>query len=269
MGPTQPKEMTVEACVMATDKPNHSRTRCAAEGDVFERDRKSSVVGRDMNSECKLFRGDCLDVLKSIESGSVDMVLADLPYGEVNRESSGLRNLNKGLADICEIDLIKFVAEIVRVCKGSIYLFCGVDQISKLSISMKAQKLSTRLGLWEKSNPSPMNGKHVWLSGAEFCVFGRKAKATFNEHCKKPIWKFPAGRNSFHPTQKPIPLLETLIKASTNEGDTVLDPTMGSGSTGVACKNLGRKFIGIEMDANYFAIAKRRIDSCNLQAELK
>ena len=66
---------------MATDKPNRSRTGCAAEGDVFERATMASVVGRDMNSDCKLFRGDCLDVLKSIESGSVDMVLADLPYG--------------------------------------------------------------------------------------------------------------------------------------------------------------------------------------------
>jgi len=63
-----------------------------------------------------------------------------------------------------------------------------------------------------------------------------------------------------HGTQKPVALLEYLIKTYTNEGDTVLDPTMGSGSTGVACKNLGRKFIGIEMDANYFDIAKRRID---------
>jgi site-specific DNA-methyltransferase (adenine-specific) len=64
-----------------------------------------------------------------------------------------------------------------------------------------------------------------------------------------------------HPTQKPVALLEYLIKTYTNEGDTVLDPTMGSGSTGVACKNLGRKFIGIEMDAGYFEIAKARISS--------
>jgi site-specific DNA-methyltransferase (adenine-specific) len=81
--------------------------------------------------------------------------------------------------------------------------------------------------------------------------------------------EFNRDSKRVHPTQKPVALLEYLIKTYTNEGDTVLDPTMGSGSTGVACKNLGRKFIGIEMDAGYFAIAKRRIDSCNLQAEFK
>jgi site-specific DNA-methyltransferase (adenine-specific) len=78
-----------------------------------------------------------------------------------------------------------------------------------------------------------------------------------------------ARKLQVHPTQKPVSLLEYLIKTYTNEGDTVLDPTMGSGSTGVACKNLGRKFIGIEMDADYFSISKRRIEACSLQAEFK
>ena len=75
-------------------------------------------------------------------------------------------------------------------------------------------------------------------------------------------WKiFKRDRDKLHPTQKPVPLLEYLIKTYTNEGDTVLDFTMGSGSTGIACKNTNRNFIGIEMDKNYFDIAKNRIET--------
>lgn len=73
--------------------------------------------------------------------------------------------------------------------------------------------------------------------------------------------------NGFHPTQKPVPLLEYLIRTYTNEGETVLDPTMGSGSTGVACANTGRRFIGIELDAGYFEIARKRIEEANCNDE--
>ena len=104
-----------------------------------------------------------------------------------------------------------------------------------------------------------MNGNKLWLSGSEFCVFARKPKATFNRHCEKPIWKFPVGKSKIHPTQKPVDLMEYIIGSSSKTGDTVLDFTLGSGTTGVACKNTQRKFIGIELDDNYFDIATKRI----------
>jgi site-specific DNA-methyltransferase (adenine-specific) len=104
-----------------------------------------------------------------------------------------------------------------------------------------------------------MNGSRLWVSGLEFCVFARRPNATFNEHCKKALWQAPSGRSKLHPTQKPVSLMERLILASTNEGDTVLDNCMGSGTTGVASVNTGRKFIGIERDPTYFAIATNRI----------
>ena len=112
-----------------------------------------------------------------------------------------------------------------------------------------------------------MNGGKVWLSGAEFCAIGRQAKATFNRHCEKPIWKYPCGRNKFHPTQKPTELLEYLIESSTNPGDVVLDNCMGSGSTGVACVNTGRNFIGIELDQGYFDIAANRIAAAESEVQ--
>jgi len=209
----------------------------------------------------RLLQGDCLELMKTIPDGSVDMVLTDIPYGEVNQKSSGLRKLDRGNADRCDFDLNDMVDEFIRVAIGSFYVFCGTEQISNLIGAFKQNGLTTRLCAWEKSNPSPMNGSKLWLSGMEFCVFARKPKATFNEHCQKALWKFPVGRSKIHPTEKPASLMERLVLASTNQGDTILDPFMGSGTTGVACKNLNRDFIGIELDENYFNIARERIDA--------
>jgi len=206
-----------------------------------------------------LMQGDCLELMKTIPDGSVDMVLTDIPYGEVNQKSSGLRRLDRGNADACDFDLNLMVDEFARVASGSFYVFCGTEQISVITTAFKRHKLTTRVCAWEKSNPSPMNGSKLWLSGMEFCVFARKPKATFNEHCQKALWRFPVGRSKIHPTEKPVALMSRLVAASTNEGNIILDPFMGSGTTGVAAKNLNRSFIGIELDETYFNIAKERI----------
>ena len=208
-----------------------------------------------------LRHGDCLDVMKTIPAGVVSLVMADIPYGEVNQKSSGLRLLDRGTADKCDIDLTQMVSECVRICLGSFYIFCGTEQISLLVSEFRKYKLTTRVGAWEKTNPSPMNGSKLWVSGLEFCVFARKPKATFTEHCKKALWRLPVGRSKIHPTEKPVALMERLVAASSLRDDVVLDFTMGSGTTGVACANTGRRFIGIEKDEGYFKIAKERISA--------
>lgn len=141
-------------------------------------------------------------------------------------------------------------------------MFCGTEQVSAIRATMVEKGLSTRLCIWEKTNPSPMNGQVIWLSGIECCVYGKKKNATFNEHCKNTVFRFPTVKGKLHPTQKPIDLMKYLIEVSSNENDIVLDPFMGSGSTGVACINTNRSFIGIELDKTYFDIAKERIESC-------
>lgn len=197
--------------------------------------------------------------MKDIPDGSVDMVLCDLPYGEVNHKSGGLRLLDRGAADECNMDLALVAYELNRLCLGTIYAFCGTEQISDLVGVFKRYGMTTRVCVWEKSNPSPINGTRLWLSGLEFCVFARKANATFNEHCKKALWQAPSGRSKIHPTEKPVKLMERLILASSNKGDTVLDICMGSGTTGVACGNTNRRFIGIELKRDYYHIARKRI----------
>ena len=105
-----------------------------------------------------------------------------------------------------------------------------------------------------------MNGQHVYLSGVEVGVwFKPRGFKTFNAHCKNTVFKYANGRSKTHPTEKNHELLKDLILDNTNEGDLILDNTMGSGTTGVVCKNTNRDFIGIEQDDKYFKIAEERI----------
>ena len=212
------------------------------------------------NSTIQLIHGDCLDVMKSFNDKSVSAIITDIPYGVVNRESNGLRNLDKGKADIVTFDIPSMLDSFIRICYGTIYVFCGTEQVSQIREYLADYGLSTRLCIWEKTNPSPMNGQHLWLSSIECCVFAKFKNATFNEHCKSSVWRFPTVKGKVHPTMKPLKLMEYLVETSTNNGDTVLDPFMGSGTTGVACKNLNRNFIGIELYSGYFKIAEDRIN---------
>ena len=207
----------------------------------------------------KIYLGDCLELMRDIEDNAVDCVLTDIPYNECNRADNGLRNLNKSKADIGDFDLEELTSILSDKTKGSIYMFCGINQVSEIRKTMTAKGLSTRVIVWEKTNPSPMNGDVIWLSGVELCIFGKKKGATYNYHCKNTVLRYPCGRSKVHPTQKPINLFRALISASTKEGDVILDPFMGSGTTALAAIASKRHFIGCELDEGYFKIATERI----------
>ena len=198
--------------------------------------------------------------MKQFDDKSIELCVTDIPYGEVNRKSNGLRNLDKHKADEVTFSLSDFLSELNRIIFGSIYIFCGTEQVSEIRGTLVKYGFSTRLIIWEKTNPSPMNGQHIWLSGVECCVYGKRKGAVFNGHCNNTVLRFPCGRNKLHPTQKPLDLIKQLIEFSSNKGGLVLDPCMGSGTTGIACKELERDFIGIELDKEYFEIAKNRIE---------
>ena len=205
-------------------------------------------------------QGDCIEVMKSMKNDSVDFTLTDIPYNEVNRQSNGLRDLDKQKADVLTFDLNVFLEEVYRITKNSICIFCGREQFSEIYSFFAKQKGTVRPIVWQKSNPSPMNGQHIYLSGVEFAVWFKKSGAkVFNAHCKNTVFKYPNGSSKLHPTEKNHGLLKELILDNTNENDIVFDCCMGSGSTGVACVNTNRNFIGIELDENYFNIAKERI----------
>ena len=210
----------------------------------------------------KLYNNNCMNILPSLKDGGITLTLTDIPYDEVNRKSAGLRNLNKSHADIITFPLDEFIDEIVRVTSGSIYIFCGSVQVSHIRNRLIEHGMSVRHCIWEKNNPSPMNGQHMWLSSIENCVYGRKKGAYFDikERCKSAVWKCPTEKYKGHPTPKPISLMERLIQASSKPEDIVFDPCMGSGAVGIAAKRTRRNFIGIEMDKKYYNITQDRID---------
>ncbi len=206
----------------------------------------------------RIHHTDALTLLRSLSDDSVDLVLTDIPYAEVNRGSNGLRLLDKGNADVLTFPLRKFLRECERVCKGSIYIFCGIEQVSIIRRQFK-RTMSTRHCIWEKTNPSPMNGEYLWLSSIENCVYAKKQGATFNEFCKSSVWKFPAGSSSKHPTEKSLALFQYLIETSSREGDIVLDPCVGSGTTAVAARNTKRRYICGDLSSDYVLIARDRL----------
>lgn len=211
----------------------------------------------------ELYNEDCMNVLKNMKNDSVDLTLTDIPYGTVNRESNGLRSLDKNNADVVTFDLERFIQEVYRVTKGTIIIFCGKEQLSfiyKLFHEKQSRKYGTvRQLIWKKTNPSPMNGQYIYLSGIENAVWFKKKGGTFNAKCKNTVFQYPCGRSKLHPTEKNHNLLKELILDNSNEGDIVFDPCMGSGSHGLVAKNLNRDFIGIELDDTYFKIAEDRL----------
>ena len=209
----------------------------------------------------KLINSDCIKVMKSMLPESVMFTLTDIPYDAVNRGSNGLRNLDKEEADIITFDLNEFLEEVYRITSNSIVIFCGKEQFSNIYEYFASKKGTVRPIIWEKSNPSPMNGQYIYLSGVELAVWFKKSGAkTFNAHCKNTVFKYPNGRSKLHPTEKNHELLKQLILDNSNEDDLVFDPCMGSGSHLLVAKNLNRKYLGVELSEKYFNIAKKRIE---------
>lgn len=212
-------------------------------------------------STYKLYQGDCITKLTTMQDNSVNFTLTDIPYDAVNRSSNGLRELDKGKADVLTFDLLVFLEQVYRVTSNSICIFCGKEQFSTIYDFFVNKKGTVRPIIWEKTNPSPMNGQYIYLSGVEFAVWFKKSGAkVFNAHCKNTVFRHPNGRSKLHPTEKNHELLKELILDNTNEGDIVFDPCMGSGSHGVVALENSRRFSGIELDEGYFNIAQNRIE---------
>lgn len=208
----------------------------------------------------KVYNADCLEGMKRIPDNHVNITLTDIPYGVVNRKSNGLRNLNKEEADVFDIDMNELLREIYRVTEGQIIIFCGKEQFSEIYRFFASKKGTTRSVVWQKTNPSPMNGQYVYLSGVEHAVwFKPRGRKTFNAHCKNTVFTYSNGSRKIHPTQKNLDLFKELIIDNSNEGEIVFDPFMGSGTTAIAAIDTGRNFSGFELDEEYHKLSEQRI----------
>jgi DNA modification methylase len=228
----------------------------------------------------QLIHGDCLEVMKSIPDASVDLVLTDPPYNLTDRTSKmaaftfgGRAGINFGEWDK-DADLFSYIDEVTRVLNknGSFVVFNDWRNLGAISKYSETKGLETKdLIRLKKSNPMPRNRDRRYITDYECAIWLTKAKAkwVFNRQHEK--YQRPEFLHSIesglHPTQKSLGLMSDLVKIHSIEGQTILDPFMGSGTTGVACKNLKRNFIGIEKDEKYFQISKERIEN-TLIAEL-
>ena len=144
----------------------------------------------------------------------------------------------------------------------NMFMFCSNEQVSKLMQWGEKKGYVTTLLVWHKYNSLPF-ANCVWWSDTEFIIHIREKSATFqgNSDLKSKVFRHPIVKSRWgHPTEKPIQLISRYIRIGSNEGDTILDPFMGSGTTGVAALRLNRKFIGIEINNEYFKSAKERIE---------
>jgi DNA modification methylase len=216
-----------------------------------------------------LHLGDCLEVMRQIPDKSVDLVLTDPPYNiarENNFSTMGRAGIDFGEWDK-GFDLFSYIDQVSRVLKkdGSFVVFNDWRNLGSIADYAEKHGFETKdMIRLEKSNPMPRNRDRRYITDYECAIWfvKEKAKWTFNrqdDKYQRP--KFVACIESgLHPTQKNLSLMENLVKIHSNENNVVLDPFMGSGTTGLACKNLNRHFIGIEQNANYFEIAKGRIN---------
>lgn len=225
-------------------------------------------------SNIKLLNGDCYELIKTIPDKSVDLVYIDIPYliekGGVSNSALGkrLQKVTNTLQDISKGIDYSIFDELVRVMKYIyIYIWCSKEQILDI-MKIFVDKYNCRFNLlvWCKTNAVPATGD-MWLPNVEYClVFKEKGAKRYNDgYDLKSKW-YLSGTNKSdkdlydHPTIKPYQFVKQHILHSTDEGDVVLDCFMGSGTTGVACKELGRDFIGIEIDKKYYDIAVDRIN---------
>ena len=216
-----------------------------------------------MKYENEVYNTDCINFMKKMKANSVNLTLTDIPYGAVNRDSNGLRILDKNIADVMTFDIQDFLEEVYRISSSTIIIFCGKEQFSEIfdffSNKQSMKKGTVREIIWQKSNPSPMNGQYVYLSGVENAVWFKKRGGCFNAHCKNTVFKFPNGSRKNHPTEKNHELLKELILDNSNEGDIVFDPCAGSGSTLLVAKENKRRYLGCEIYIEYFNIIKARL----------
>lgn len=227
-------------------------------------------------SNYKLYQGDCLEVMKNIEDGSVDLVVTDPPY-EIATTGAGMykqadkqyvKELN-GMKDGFSEEVLDELCRVMK--KINIYFFCSQKQIIPLlDYFVKKKKCNWNILSWHKTNPIPACG-NKYLTDTEFILFFReKGVKVYGSFDTKRTWYVTPLNQSDkkkygHPTVKPLSILENLVVNSSQKGEVVLDCFMGSGSTGVACLNTNRNFIGIELDEGYFKIAKERIEGVNEQ----
>ncbi|MGV3130172.1 DNA-methyltransferase [Staphylococcus simulans] len=243
-----------------------------------------------------LYCGNSFNILKKLEEKSVDLIFADPPYflssNGMTNSGGKMVSVNKGDWDtsLTFKEKHKYNREWLKLCKnvmkddGTIWVSGTLHNIYSIGFALEEEGFKILNNItWQKTNPPPNLGCRNFTHSTETVIWAKKdlkkAKHYFNyEEMKKvnnnkqmkDVWSGSLTKKSEksygkHPTQKPLYLLRRIITASSKIDSIVLDPFLGSGTTGVACKELDRKFIGIELEENYLEIAKKRIENTEIK----
>ena len=222
----------------------------------------------------KLYNEDCLETIKYIKDKSIDLIVTDPPYKLTARGSSGTMGgywkgtkAKKGIVfKYNDIEFKSYLPELYRILKDNAILYIMTNNKNLKELLIAGEEAGFKFIkniIWEKGNK--ICGKY-YMGCYEYIALFRKGKdKPINNNGTPDILKIPIKKlkdvdnKNLHDTEKPVELMKILIENSSNPGEIVLDPFMGIGSTGVACKELGRDFIGIEIDKKYYDIAKERI----------
>lgn len=220
-----------------------------------------------------LIHNNSIEYLKEMKECSVDLIVTDPPYktitggnsdGANSKRPQGMLDGNRKLFKHQKLKISDWIGEIYRVLKEGSHCYIMTNSLNMEEMLTESRKAGFKLHnilVWEKNNCTP---SQFYMKNCEYTLFLRKGKAKWINDIggSKTVHKYNniIGKKT-HPCEKPVELMEFYIKNSSNEGDVVLDPFMGTGSVGVACLNTNRKFIGIELDDKYFDIAKERIEN--------
>lgn len=218
-------------------------------------------------SNIQLIHEDCLNILPELKE--VDLIITDPPYlmnyKTGHRKDKTHKFTKPILNDDNEILIHQTIPYLHRLLKwdGAIYMFCNSNHVEIFKQELQKYFQIKNILIWVKNNWTAGDLKGAYAKQTEFIIYAVKGRHILNGRRDSDILKYDrvAGKKQVHQNQKPVDLLRYLIEKSSNPGDTVLDCFMGSGSTGVACKQLGRDFIGIELDEETYNLAKRRINN--------
>lgn len=225
-----------------------------------------------------LKQGDSRLLLKQMPDKSVDFILTDPPYNLAKHSTGniplkGRTPMNNDLAawDLIDFEPQDWIDDFLRILKpnGNLFIFTSYNKLGQWYELLDKKFDTTNFMVWHKTNPAPKIFKAGFLNSCELIytcwnkghTWNFISQAEMHNFIETPICMRPERlQNPKHPTQKPVAVLKKLITIATNENDIVLDPFMGVGSTGIAALELGRRFIGFEIDPIYFTAAKKRIE---------
>jgi DNA modification methylase len=236
-----------------------------------------------VKEDVELKKGDAYKFMAGLPEGSVDLILTDPPYNLRGYSTGNIKlpwrkDINNDLAEWGgePFEPANLVAEFKRILAptGNIFAFTSYNLLGKWHEAFDPEFATFQFMAWHKTNPAPKIRRAGFLNSVELIVCMWNREHTWNFISQRDMHNFIETpicmgkerlKDPHHPTQKPVRILEHIIKIASGEGDTVFDPFMGVGSTGVAALNLGRRFIGVDVDAGYVKAARKRIGEVQRQ----